>query len=38
VRELADGQEIRLQEEPRNRRSGRPSDSARKQGESSSRK
>ena len=38
VRELSDGQEVRLQEEPRNRRSGSTSDSARKQGESSSRK
>jgi len=36
VRELADGQEIRLQEESRNRRSASTSDSARKQGESSS--
>jgi HlyD family secretion protein len=38
VRELADGQELRLQEEPRNRRSGSTSDSSRDQGESSSRK
>jgi len=38
VRELADGEEIRLQEEPRNRRNGRPSENSRKQDEASSRK
>jgi HlyD family secretion protein len=38
VRELADGEELRLQEEPRNRRSGSTSDSSRGQGENSSRK
>jgi HlyD family secretion protein len=38
VRELTDGQELRLQEEPRNRRSGSTNDSSREQGESSSRK
>ena len=38
VRELADGEEIRLQEEPRTRRSASTSESARKQNESSSRK
>ena len=38
VRELADGEEIRLQEEPRNRRNGSPSENSRKQDEASSRK
>jgi len=35
VRELADGQEIRLQEESRNRRNSSTSENSRKQGESS---
>jgi len=35
---LADGEEIRLQEEPRNRRNGSPSENSRKQDEASSRK
>ena len=38
VRELADGEEIRLQEEPRNRRSGSTSENSRTQDEASSRK
>ena len=38
VRELADGEEIRLQEEPRNRRNGSTSENSRKQDEASSRK
>jgi HlyD family secretion protein len=38
VRELTDGQEIKLQDESRNRATARPSDSSRKQGESSQRR